>query len=78
MSFGSLLQFTHYSVASRVPPERHDDVEDVVGRTWGDVPPENTHELSALVALVDLKPAGRVNAAHVNNVFGATNEKITG
>ena len=55
-------------------PERHDDVEDVVGRARGDVTPEETHELSALVALVDLKPAGRVNDAHVNNVFGATNK----
>ena len=53
-------------------PERHDDVEDVVGRARGDVTPEETHELSALPALVAPKPAGRVNAAHVTNVFGAT------
>jgi hypothetical protein len=53
-------------------PERHDDVEDVVGRARGDVSPEETHELSPLAAFVDLKPAGRVNAAHVTNVFGAT------
>ena len=43
---------SHYSVASRVPPERHDDVEDVVGRARGDVTPEETHELSALAAFV--------------------------
>ncbi len=60
-----------------MPPERHDDVEDVVGRARGDVAPEETHELSALVALVDLKPAGRVNAAHVINVFGATSNRNT-
>ena len=43
---------THYSVASRVPPERHDDVEDVVGRARGDVTPEETHELAPLAAFV--------------------------
>ena len=72
MSFGSLLQFTNYSVASRMTPERHDDVEDVVGRARGDVAPEEAHELSALPALVAPKPAGRVDSAHVINVFGAT------
>ena len=55
-----------------MPPERHDDVEDVVGRARGDVTPEETHELSALPALVAPKPAGRVDSAHVINVFGAT------
>ena len=53
MSFGSLLQFTHYSVASRMTPERHDDVEDVVGRARGDVPPEETHEPALLISLVE-------------------------
>ena len=43
---------SHYSVASRMTPERHDDVEYVVGRARGDVSPENTHELSPLAAFV--------------------------
>ena len=34
-------------------PERHDDVEYVVGGVGGDVTPEETHEPSALVALVE-------------------------
>ena len=55
-----------------MPPERHDDVEDVVGCVRGDVTPEETRELSALPALVAPKPAGRVDSAHVINVFGAT------
>ena len=63
---------SHYSVASRMTPERHDDVEYVVGGVGGDVTPEETHELSALPALVAPKPAGRVDSAHVINVFGAT------
>ena len=53
-------------------PKPNDDVEYVVGRTRGDVTPEETHELSALPALVAPKPAGRVDSAHVINVFGAT------
>ena len=53
-------------------PERHDDVEYVVGRARGDVTPEETHELSPLASLVAPKPAGRVDSAHVINVFGAT------
>ena len=40
-----------------MPPERHDDVEDVVWRARGDVAPEETHELSALVALVEKNTA---------------------
>ena len=53
-------------------PKPNDDVEYVVGRARGDVTPEETHELSALPALVAPKPAGRVDSAHVINVFGAT------
>ena len=33
-------------------PERHDDVEDVVGRARGDVTPEESHEPAPLVTLV--------------------------
>ena len=63
---------SHYSVASRMTPERHDDVEDVVGRVGGDVTPEETHELSLLVALVEEDTARHVNTANVISVFGAS------
>ena len=52
-------------------PERHDDVEDVVGRARGDVAPEETHELAPLVALVNKDTTRHVNTAHVIKVFGA-------
>ena len=53
-------------------PERHDDVEDVVGRAWGDVPPEETHELAPLVVFVSFYAARHVNTANVISVFGAS------
>ena len=55
-----------------MPPERHDDVEDVVGRAWGDVPPEETHELSLLRASVEINAAGQVDSDHIVYVFVAT------
>ena len=46
-------------------PERHDDVEDVVGRARGDVPPEETHEPSLLVPFVEKDTARRVDSFEV-------------
>ena len=49
-------------------PERHDDVENVVGRAWGDVTPEETHELSLLVPFVEKDTARRVDSFEVGQV----------
>ena len=49
-------------------PERHDDVEDVVGRARGDVTPEETHEPSLLVPFVEKDTACRVDSFEVGQV----------
>ena len=49
-------------------PERHDDVEDVVGRARGDVPPEEIHERALLVAFVRRDAARRVDSFEVGQV----------
>ena len=59
------MNSTHYSVASRMTPERHDDVEDVVGGVGGDVSPENTHQFSPHIAFVKHDAARRVDSFEV-------------
>ena len=61
-----------YLVASRMTPKPNDDVEYVVGRARGDVTPEEAHEPSLLVALVEEDTARHVNTAKVISVFGAS------
>ena len=67
-SFGSCVTETFMAAASRMTPERHDDVEDVVGRAGGDVPPEETHEPSLLVAFVEKNTARCVDSFEVGQV----------
>jgi len=55
-----------------MPPERHDDVEDVVGRARGDVAPEETRELASLISLVERNAPRDADAPEVGKVFALT------